>query len=79
MGLTQERAKSAMVGVGLSVFGLAVMMYGTRLLPTAQEEGRLFGGLMLVIFGVLLAVSSLLIFVLPAAYDYLDEAFRDRP
>lgn len=77
MGLTPDRKKSAVAGVGLTLFGLAMLMYGTILLPLPQGE-RLFSGLLLIIFGILLATSAVLIFILPAAFDYLEEATRER-
>lgn len=78
MALTPDRKKSALVGVGLTAFGLILLSYGTWLLPVAHQQQRLFGGIMLVIFGFLLALSAVLIFVLPAAYDYMDEAVSER-
>lgn len=75
MPLTPDKKKSAYVGVVLTVIGLGVLMYGTQILPAANQNERLFSSLMLIIFGLLLSLSSLLIFVLPAAYDYLGEAF----
>ncbi len=77
MGLTPDRKKSAVAGVALTMFGLFLLMYGTILLPLPRGE-RLFGGLLLVIFGFLMSTSSVLIFILPAAYDYLEEATRQR-
>jgi uncharacterized Tic20 family protein len=76
MPLTPDRKKSAVVGVILSLIGLTVMMYGTTIFPEANQQGHLFPALMAVIFGVLLAVSSLLVFVLPAAVEYLKEGMN---
>ncbi len=70
--LTPDRKKSATAGVLLALIGLAILIYGTFVLPV-PEEGRLFAGFTLVIFGVLLTTSALLVFVLPAAYDYWQE------
>ncbi|MDY6769754.1 MAG: hypothetical protein SVU88_02155 [Candidatus Nanohaloarchaea archaeon] len=76
--LTPDRKKSAIAGVALSLLGLAVLIYGTFVLPL-PEEGRLFAGLVLIIFGILLATSAVLILVLPAAYDYWEEGTRVTP
>lgn len=67
--LTPDRRKSAFVGVFLSLLGLAILIYGTFVLPV-PEEGQAFAGLILVIFGILLSASAVLVFILPAAYDY---------
>lgn len=74
MGLTPDRKKSAVVGVGLTVFGLLVLMYGTWIMPQANVDDRLFVAMLTVTFGLLLTVTSLLIFVVPAAIDYMNEA-----
>lgn len=74
MALTPDRKKTAIVGVVLTVFGLLVLMYGTIIMPEANQQGRLFLAMMTVIFGVLLSLTSTLVFVLPAAYDYMNEA-----
>lgn len=73
MSLTPDRKKSAIVGVVLSLLGLGVLMYGTTIFPEANQQGHLFPALMLIIFGILLSISSLLVFVLPAAVEYLKE------
>ncbi|MFB6167095.1 MAG: hypothetical protein ABEJ62_02435 [Candidatus Nanohaloarchaea archaeon] len=70
--LTPDKKKSAVIGLVLTLFGIAILVYGTFVLPI-PDEGRLFSGLVLVIFGILLATSAVLIFVLPAAFDYLEE------
>lgn len=76
--LTPDRKKSAMVGVLLSLFGLAILIYGTFVLPVPEQE-RLFSGLVIIIFGILLVTSAVLAFVLPAAYDYWDEGTSFSP
>ncbi|MDY6774385.1 MAG: hypothetical protein SVS85_04245 [Candidatus Nanohaloarchaea archaeon] len=76
--LTPDRKKSAIAGVVLSLFGLAVLIYGTFVLPI-PKEGRLFAGLVLIVFGILLATSAVLVFVLPAAYDYWEGGTRIFP
>lgn len=76
MPLTPDRKKSAMVGVVLSLFGLGVLMYGTTIFPQANQEGHIFAALMLIIFGTLLSLSALLVFVLPAAVEYLKEGMK---
>ncbi|MDY6769282.1 MAG: hypothetical protein SVW02_04210 [Candidatus Nanohaloarchaea archaeon] len=76
--LTPDRKKSAIAGVVLSLFGLAILIYGTFVLPI-PEEGRLFAGLVLIVFGILLATSAVLVFVLPAAYDYWQEGTAFTP
>ncbi len=74
MALTPDRKKAAIVGVVLSVFGLFVLMYGTWLMPEANQQERLFSSMMTVIFGFLLTITSLFVFVVPAAIDYLNDA-----
>ncbi|MCJ7479253.1 MAG: hypothetical protein MUP63_03705 [Candidatus Nanohaloarchaeota archaeon QJJ-7] len=71
--ITPDRKKSAIVGVLLSLFGIAILIYGTFVF-SAPEQGSLFFELAIVIFGILLATAAVLAFVLPAAYDYWQEA-----
>lgn len=76
MPLTPDRRKSAYVGVGLTGFGLTALLVGTLLLPMMGGllgTVHFAGGVMLSIFGILLSLSSILIFILPAVYDYIEE------
>lgn len=78
MALTPDRKKTAIVGVVLSLFGLGVLIYGTTVFPQANQQGHFFTAMMLVIFGILLSLSSLVVFVLPAAVEYLKEGMNER-
>ncbi len=77
MPLTPDKKKSAAVGIVLSLFGLGTLMYGTTIFPEAGQQGHLFSAMMLVIFGILLSLSSLLVFVLPASVEYLRQGMKE--
>lgn len=78
MSVTPDKKKSAWTGMILSLAGIALLVYGTHIFPTSGNPGPLFGSLLLIIFGVLLTTSSLLIFVVPATWEYLQEGLRER-
>lgn len=77
VAVTPDKKKSAVVGIVLSLFGLFLFMYGTTIFPSASQQGHMFSSMLLIVFGGLLSVSSLLVFVLPAAYEYLRASMQE--
>ncbi|MDY6761891.1 MAG: hypothetical protein SVY41_02485 [Candidatus Nanohaloarchaea archaeon] len=77
-GLTPDRRTSAILGVFLSLIGLAALISGSFVMPV-PKEGRFFIGLTLIVFGILLAATGVLVFVLPAAFDYWRDALAFIP
>lgn len=78
MPYTPDRQKSAKVGVGLTFVGLLTLLYGTALLYGVNiilvpAGGHFVGGLLLTIFGLLLTISAILIFIVPAIHAYASE------
>ncbi len=72
-GMSPSREKSAVIGVVLSMIGVSSLLLGSYLLPV-PDQGRFFVALSLVVFGILLAASGVLVFVLPAAVEYWRDA-----
>lgn len=75
-GITPSRKKSAITGVVVSVTGLIILFAGTYLL---RSVGNTYTGLAMIIFGILLSITAVLVFVLPAAYEYLREEWKTTP
>ncbi|MDY6766461.1 MAG: hypothetical protein SVW77_03770 [Candidatus Nanohaloarchaea archaeon] len=76
--LTPDRRKSAIIGIGFSLAGLITLISGSYVIPV-PKKGRFFIGMTLIVFGVLLATVGVLVFVIPAAFDYWRDALAVTP
>jgi len=70
MGITPDKDEAAKVGLVTSMIGMLVL--GGGILYSAAGSGS-FLSWTLISFGIFLTLASILVLLLPAAYDFLQE------